>query len=139
MGFPYDDFSAGYDCKEASGALLEVNGKTNLDFPIIGAIGTVAGKFGAGRGPTLALGSIGPDYWGRPYLSDPVFDLTGGASFSVLAWVEFVNLTGQHFIFSIHSTNDTDGQAFALIGRETNDSSSESPQLHLWDGVVLFA
>ena len=136
--FDFSDYDAGYDCEEASGALIEVDGNSNLDFPITGAIGSVSGKLGSGRGPTLALGSPGPDYWTRPYLSDPVFDIRGLHSFSVLAWVKLLDLTGQHNIFTIHSASDEEGQAILMIARETNGSSSGAPQLHLLDGITPF-
>ena len=137
MGFPYTDFSAGYDFEELSGNLLDRNG--SLDLTLVGTVPSIdPGKFGKARGPTLAIGSPGPDYWNRSHTNGDGWDIRGATSMAAFVWVQLGETTGQPNAVSIHDTVLAAGQAFVLNARETNSGNIGSPRFTMHDGITPF-
>lgn len=105
--YDYTDKDATWLCEEplAADDLEAVEGPS-LDMAVVGTnAGSVAGKFGLGRGFTKAIGEGNASYWRQDQVSgNALFDLRGLTSFSVCAWLKLISGTdGDPTFFDVHS------------------------------------
>jgi hypothetical protein len=140
MGFPYDDFTRGFEFEEASAGAdaAEVNSVPGADFPNFNSIPSITGKFSNARGPLKATGHASPAWFTRSTLSDAGWDIRGDVSMAVSFWVKVPDPSdGAPFAVSIHDPSTEEGQAFILHPYHTSNGNSV-PTFLMLDGVTSF-